>query len=112
MVLLNGAATDDPDGSNLLLSEQWSQVAGPPVVLGNDDETVAYFRPTQTGRYRFRLDVSDGFDADSDACAGVERGALDVGGLLDPQPSARDNLAAPTSARQQQEPHTPPKANP
>ena len=66
MVLLNGAATDDPDGSNLLLSEQWSQVAGPPVVLGNDDETVAYFRPTQTGRYRFRLDVSDGFDADSD----------------------------------------------
>ena len=66
MVLLNGAATDDPDGSNLLLSEQWSQVAGPPVVLGNDDETVAYFRPTQTGRYRFRLDVSDGFNADSD----------------------------------------------
>ncbi|MEM9381511.1 MAG: PQQ-dependent sugar dehydrogenase [Planctomycetota bacterium] len=65
-VVLNGAASDDPDGSNLLLSEQWVQVTGPPVALGNDDEAVAFFRPNEAGRYGFRLDVTDGFDADSD----------------------------------------------
>ncbi|QDV06763.1 Quinoprotein glucose dehydrogenase B precursor [Planctomycetes bacterium Poly30] len=66
MVVLNGAATYDPDGSELLLSENWVQVSGPRAELSNTDETAAYFFPVRTGRYRFRLDVTDGTDSRSD----------------------------------------------
>ncbi|MEM8709658.1 MAG: PQQ-dependent sugar dehydrogenase [Planctomycetota bacterium] len=66
MCVLNGAATYDPDGSSLALSENWVQVGGPATELSNADETAAYFFPTRTGRYLFRLDVSDGTDSRSD----------------------------------------------
>lgn len=66
LVVLNGAATYDPDGSELLLSENWTQVSGPRADLSNIDETAAYFYPVRTGRYRFRLDVTDGTDSRSD----------------------------------------------
>ncbi len=66
MVVLNGAATRDLDGSELLLSENWTQVEGPKVELANIDETAAFFFPTHTGRYRFCLGVTDGIDSRSD----------------------------------------------
>ena len=66
MIVLNGAATYDPDGSDLQLSDNWVQVAGPQGELSNEDETAALFFATRTGRYRFRLDVTDGTDSRSD----------------------------------------------
>lgn len=63
VVVLNGAATTDPDGSDLNLSETWTQVGGPPGRLSNADEAAAYFFPSAEGTYRFRLSVSDGFDS-------------------------------------------------
>lgn len=64
--VLNGAASFDPDGSDLNLSESWVQVSGPQVAIGNSDEMAAYFLPTEVGRYRFRLTLTDGVDAASD----------------------------------------------
>ncbi len=66
MIVLNGAATYDPDGNDLLLSDSWVQVSGPQGELANEDETAALFFATRTGRYRFRLDVTDGTDSRSD----------------------------------------------
>lgn len=66
VVVLNGAATTDPDGDDLLLSDQWTQISGPGVTLGNSDETAAYFLAQGEGTYRFRLTVTDGFDSASD----------------------------------------------
>ena len=66
VVALNGAATYDPDGSALNLSETWSQVSGPRCRLANTDETVALALPQTIGVYVFRLDVTDGIDTVSD----------------------------------------------
>ncbi len=66
MAVLNGAATYDPDGTELQLSENWIQVSGPRAQLSNTDETAAFFFPRKTGRYRFRLDVTDGTDTARD----------------------------------------------
>lgn len=66
VVALNGAASYDPDGSALNLSENWSQVSGPRCRLANTDETVALALPQVTGRYVFRIDVTDGIDTASD----------------------------------------------
>lgn len=66
IIVLNGAATTDPDGSDLNLSETWTQIGGPPGRLSNADETAAYFFPSAEGTYRFRLSVSDGFDVTED----------------------------------------------
>lgn len=66
MVVLNGAATTDPDGDDLNLSETWTQISGPPARLGNTDETAAYFMPLFEGVYRFRLTVTDGQDTATD----------------------------------------------
>ncbi len=69
IVVLNGAATTDPDGSDLNLSETWTQIAGPAGRLTNTDETAAYFFPSAEGTYRFRLSVTDGFDTTTDETA-------------------------------------------
>ena len=65
-VTLNGGASGDPDGDDLLLSDSWVQVGGPPVVLGNADETAAWFMPPVPGVYTFRYTVDDGEDVDLD----------------------------------------------
>ncbi|MEM7395126.1 MAG: LamG-like jellyroll fold domain-containing protein, partial [Verrucomicrobiota bacterium] len=59
LVRINGAASFDPDGNELELGEHWSQVAGPPITLGNADEAEAFFTPTATGQYIFELTVTD-----------------------------------------------------
>lgn len=66
MTVLNGAASYDPDGNDLLLSENWVQVSGPTAEISNADEATALFLPTRIGRYEFRLDVTDGTDSHSD----------------------------------------------
>ncbi|MFG0316457.1 MAG: LamG-like jellyroll fold domain-containing protein, partial [Planctomycetota bacterium JB042] len=63
---LIGAASTDPDGDDLLLTDAWQQVSGPPVALGNADETVAFFTPRLVGRYGFRYTVDDGEDESQD----------------------------------------------
>lgn len=66
IVVLNGAATYDPDGSELNLSESWTQISGPRARLTNADETAAYCLPLSNGVYEFRLEVTDGFATASD----------------------------------------------
>lgn len=56
---LNGSGSFDPDGSPLEIMESWTQIDGPNTVLLDDDETVANFTPSFTGRYTFRILVED-----------------------------------------------------
>ncbi|MEL6432011.1 MAG: LamG-like jellyroll fold domain-containing protein, partial [Planctomycetota bacterium] len=63
LATLNGAATYDPDGSDLNLSDAWTQVSGPTAYLANADETTAFAYVRELGVYRFRLTVTDGFDS-------------------------------------------------
>lgn len=63
---LSGSASFDPDTSELLLSDTWRQASGEPVTLLNDDETVAYFTPTQSGCYSFEYEIADEVSVDVD----------------------------------------------
>lgn len=66
-VSLDGSASTDPDGDdNFLTAEQWTQLSGPAVVINDSTEEVAFFTPTQTGTYRFKLSMSDTKDFGSD----------------------------------------------
>ncbi len=68
LVVLNGSASTDPDGDDEKMSEEWVQIAGPPLDFVGDD-LVAFVTPEETGFYRFELTVSDGELADSDTTA-------------------------------------------
>jgi len=59
-VLLDGAASRDPDGVPSQLSYSWIQTDGPPVALEGAGAIQAAFTPTALGTYTFRLVVSDG----------------------------------------------------
>ncbi len=63
---LSGTASVDPDTDELLLVDGWRQVTGTPVALLNDDETVAYFTPTETGRYTFEYELADELSVSKD----------------------------------------------
>ncbi len=64
-VLMSGSASSDPDTDEGLLNDGWSQTAGYPVELLNDDETVSYSTPPTTGWYRFEYSISDGLAQDT-----------------------------------------------
>lgn len=66
LVTLDGSGSVDPDGSDDLLSENWTQTAGPPVTLVDSGEEIAFFTPIEVGTYRFELWVTDGTDASTD----------------------------------------------
>lgn len=64
---LNGSASFDPDGSDELLSDVWTQTGGPALPAFDGNDFVSFFIPQQVGEYAFRLDVCDpsgGCDAD------------------------------------------------
>ncbi|GHA04338.1 hypothetical protein GCM10008090_12100 [Arenicella chitinivorans] len=64
---LDGSASFDPDGNDdFLTGEQWTQLAGPSVLIQDATEEIAYFTPTEYGVYRFRLEISDGVDSGVD----------------------------------------------
>jgi len=66
-IVLDGSGTTDPDGNDdFLTGEQWTQLAGPSITIDDATEEIAFFTPTETGTYRFRLEVSDGIDTGSD----------------------------------------------
>lgn len=66
-VTLNGSGSTDPDGNDELLSDElWTQLSGPPVNIVDATEEIAYFTPTSTGTYEFRLEMSDGIDTGFD----------------------------------------------
>lgn len=75
---LSGSASYDPDTSELLLSDTWRQVSGPPVALLNDDETVAYFTPSAPGCHSFSYEIADEVSSDSDGVDLVVVPCLDV----------------------------------
>ena len=57
-VQLDGTRSADPDGD--VLTYQWTQLAGPRVMLDNDRSARPSFTPTRSGFLRFGLTVSDG----------------------------------------------------
>ncbi|REJ80289.1 MAG: hypothetical protein DWQ36_12680 [Acidobacteria bacterium] len=61
LVVLNGAASYDPDGDDEQLIEEWRQLAGPPLSFVGDD-FVSFIEPVEQGVYDFELEVSDGQD--------------------------------------------------
>ncbi len=66
-ISLDGSASFDPDGNDdFLTGEQWTQIAGPTVMIQDSTEEIAYFTPTAYGVYRFRLEISDGVDIGQD----------------------------------------------
>ena len=67
LVTLNGSNSTDPDGDDLLLLEEWNQIAGPPATIIGGDDSVAFFTPTIAGRYGFEISVSDGLATSTDA---------------------------------------------
>jgi hypothetical protein len=66
-ISLDGSGTTDPDGNDdFLTGEQWTQLNGPTVAIEDASEEIAYFTPTESGSYRFELEVSDGIDTATD----------------------------------------------
>ena len=66
-ISLDGSASTDPDGNDdFLTDELWTQLAGPAVTIEDATEEIAFFTASETGIYRFRLDMSDGIDTGSD----------------------------------------------
>ena len=56
-IALSGAGSSDPDGSISLY--QWTQTAGPTVVLSGATSAAPQFTPSQAGVYGFTLTVTD-----------------------------------------------------
>jgi hypothetical protein len=57
-VILDGSASWDPNDDPI--THAWDQLSGPAVMIHSADRDVAFFTPTETGEYVFRLTVSDG----------------------------------------------------
>ena len=78
-IVLDGAASSDPDGLPLALSYAWSQTQGPPVQMVGAVTAQARFAPVETGTYAFRLVVSDGAaEAETGVLVTVQRVRLDA----------------------------------
>ena len=61
-VILNGIASNDPDGDGVITSYQWEQIQGPQVELKNDNKSATSFTaPTVTAdtTLRFKLTVTN-----------------------------------------------------
>lgn len=65
-VTLSGAGSFDPDGDDLTLSWQWTQLSGPDVDLFSAEDAVAFFTPQEEGRYVFQISVIDAQDTSTD----------------------------------------------
>lgn len=63
-VVLDGRASNDPDGDSLTC--RWIQTAGATVNLSDENAAVCRFTPTTSGVLGFTLQVSDGQAADGD----------------------------------------------
>ena len=67
VVALDGSSSTDPDGDDAFLTEeQWTQLAGPSVVISEATEEVAFFTPLIVGVYEFQLSMSDTIDTATD----------------------------------------------
>lgn len=60
VVILNGSASEDPDGDPLAFT--WTQISGPTVELSKAETDSPEFTVPEGGTYRFELIVSDGED--------------------------------------------------
>ena len=65
-VTLTGAGSSDPDGDDLTLSWQWTQLSGPEVELFSAEDAVAFFTPQEEGSYVFQIAVIDAQDTSTD----------------------------------------------
>jgi len=65
-VTLSGAGSFDPDGDDLTLSWQWTQLSGPAVELFSAEDAVAFFTPQEEGAYVFQISVIDAQDISTD----------------------------------------------
>jgi hypothetical protein len=57
-VMLNGAASYDPDGDPL--THYWTQISGTPILLSNPNSATPSFVPPAAGNYAFEHQVFDG----------------------------------------------------
>lgn len=84
-VVLDGSASSDPDGANLL-TFSWTQVDGPRVALVGSTTEKPSFVANVSGRYLFSLTVSDGSaqsEADSVVVDVPQLGDIDLDGDVD-----------------------------
>ena len=59
-VALDGSASTDPDGDDdLMYDENWTQLSGPIVEIFDASEEIAFFNPSESGVYKFRLEMKD-----------------------------------------------------